>query len=72
MEGAIQRKFKVGDLVQLKTGSRLTMTVDGYKTVFNSDFKIFNQSDMEVECFWFQDNEKKYGTFHQDDLELVE
>jgi uncharacterized protein YodC (DUF2158 family) len=72
MDAKIQRKFKVRDLVQLKTGSRLRMTVEGYKTFYVSDFKIFEQSNSEVECYWFQDNEKKYGTFYQDDLELVQ
>lgn len=72
MEEEIQRKFKVGDLVQLKTGSRIRMTVEGYINVFNSDFRIFKERDMEVECSWFQNDEKKFRTFHEDDLELVQ
>jgi uncharacterized protein YodC (DUF2158 family) len=72
MEDVKRNKFKKGDLVQLITGSSLRMTVEGYKTVFVSDFKLFKQSDVEVECSWFQDGEKKFGTFHQNDLVLVQ
>jgi uncharacterized protein YodC (DUF2158 family) len=72
MEDKKEHKFKNGDLVQLKSGIPLRMTVKGYKNEFVSDFKIFKQSDTEVECYWIQDNEQKFGIFHQDELELAQ
>lgn len=51
-------KFKIGDVVQLKSGGP-EMTIDGI-------------SEDTVHCVWFNDkDEHKMNNFHIDSIELV-
>ena len=55
-------KFKLGDLVQLKSGGP-KMTVD--------EFTIFNRKE-SVWCTWFVGTKQEKGEFSPDALKLAE
>lgn len=57
----MERKFKKGDIVNLKSGSP-KMTVDDY--AWHGNY----QSHDVVICFWFDGNEKKIGEFNQESV----
>lgn len=60
------KKFSRGDTVVLKSGGPL-MTVNEYKKIMNPDSGKWEESE-EVKCYWFEENEKKFDSFHQDTL----
>ncbi len=53
-----KQKFKLGDIVQLKSGGP-TMTVDA-------------EGKSEIVCLWFAESELKSGRFSATSLKLVE
>ena len=57
-------KFKLGDVVVLKSGGP-AMTIS--EKVYD-----YGTETGKWECKWFQDNQSKVDTFHQDTLELDE
>lgn len=61
----MEKKFKIGDTVQLKSGGP-HMTVAKYEVdIFTNSF------DGIVVCTWFVQSDKKSATFNQDSLEKV-
>ena len=69
-----EQKFKRGDVVVLMSGGP-DMTVDKYEQsidlvgTFTGRAKPLETQQTEyVECLWFDNTEKKKGTFHQDVL----
>ena len=61
----IEQKFKVGDIVTLKSGGQ-EMTVT--ELVINSKTKTYNGL---VDCQWFIGNSLKKLSFNQDALKLI-
>lgn len=64
----MEQKFKIGDLVKLKSGGpimtvgRPVMAQVGLRaSEFRGTFKVS----------WFKEEEDCYGTYHQDQLELA-
>ncbi|QOG88767.1 DUF2158 domain-containing protein [Flavobacterium columnare] len=68
----IEQKFKVGDIVVLKSGSP-KMTISELdmsrrrRGATTGKFDVFTGS---VNCQWFLNNELQTATFNQDSLEL--
>lgn len=65
----MSKKFNKGDTVVLMSGGPL-MTVTGYKKLMNPGSMAWEETDEEVECVWFEKNDKKSGVFHQDTIIL--
>lgn len=61
----MQKLFKIGDTVKLKSGST-TMTIS--RDRIGEDFELGYTFDGKYECSWFEDDELKFGTFDQDML----
>jgi len=66
----MDKKFKIGDVVQLNSGSP-NMTVEGYLKVMGRGTTEMVETT-QVECFCFEENEKKRFTFEQDMLKLID
>lgn len=65
---AIQRKFKVGDLVRLKSGGPLMTVKDVYDDPNNPFLKDYGGY---VKCTWFDEkNALRSSEFQQDTIEL--
>lgn len=66
----MESNFTIGDVVILKSGGP-AMTVSKIKnhSMFDSSELPFNGN---ISTTWFEGNELKGGTFHQDTLELNE
>jgi uncharacterized protein YodC (DUF2158 family) len=65
----MEQKFKIGDVVILKSGGPL-MTITGDKTGANISIgKVFSG---RYDCRWFDGDEMKHAQFPQDALELDE
>ncbi len=66
-------KFKIGDVVKLKSGSP-NMTIKRYmQNTAEQIIKRAEPSDSTmVECEWFEENKLKKGRFEQDLLVIVE
>jgi uncharacterized protein YodC (DUF2158 family) len=59
--GAIMRKFKVGDVVQLNSGGpRMTVTQE-----------LTGKDRITYYCAWFHENENKISTFPGDALKTA-
>jgi uncharacterized protein YodC (DUF2158 family) len=63
MKQFMDKKFKTGDIVRLKSGSP-EMTVEGYKA--------FVEGIGRVKCTYFENDVIKRAMFEQDVLELAE
>ncbi|WP_078008534.1 YodC family protein [Flavobacterium sp. KBS0721] len=63
----MEKKFAIGDSVELKSGGP-TMTVT--KHIGTVPFSGPSQYTGTVECSWFFDHELKKANFPQDSLEL--
>ncbi|MEP1093816.1 MAG: DUF2158 domain-containing protein [Cyclobacteriaceae bacterium] len=57
----MERKFKKGDVVVLKSGGP-KMTVDGY--AWHGNYESYDT----VICFWFDNTEKRSAEFNQDSV----
>ncbi|WP_203293885.1 YodC family protein [Luteirhabdus pelagi] len=65
----MEQKFKIGDVVILKSGGpSMTITSDKTGTDFHKG-KVWNG---RYDCKWFDGDEMKQGRFPQDALELDE
>jgi uncharacterized protein YodC (DUF2158 family) len=72
MERKMERKFKTGDLVQLKSGGA-TMTVESYAS--NEHYKVTSDPETVgkwVYCVWFMGDKTMRDTFHEHMLIRVE
>ncbi len=65
----MEKKFKIGDSVILKSGGPC-MTVTGFRKT--RPIKGEGQFNGRIECTWFKDTEVLHGDFPQDALELDE
>lgn len=65
----MERKFKTGDIVVLKSGSPL-MTVSNYKTYTDLHNMTTKTSESHLIAYWFDGNKKLKGEFQQDMLEI--
>ncbi|MEQ9405595.1 MAG: DUF2158 domain-containing protein [Cyclobacteriaceae bacterium] len=61
----IERKFKKGDLVMLKSGGP-EMTVNGY--AWHGNYQSFDT----IVCHWFDGKEHRQSEFDQDAVRLVD
>ena len=61
-------KFKVGDVVKLKTGSS-SMTIKGYANKHTADG--LTQIPDKYECMWFDKSKQQKAIFHEDVIELA-
>lgn len=69
----VEQKFKVGDIVKLKSGSPL-MTIsklDLKMSIGGKNTGKFNDFYGMLDCQWFVDTDLKTAVFNQDSLELV-
>ena len=71
----MERKFKTGDIVRLKSGGP-PMTVLEYEVWQDVIGSLIGtakpaQDTALVSCQWFKDDEIKKAKFHQDMLDLV-
>jgi len=64
------KKFKIGDVVQLNSGSPI-MTVEKYLKVMGNGTTEMEETT-QVECFYFEKNVKRKVTFEQDMLKLID
>jgi uncharacterized protein YodC (DUF2158 family) len=65
----MEEKFKIGDVVQLKSGGP-KMTVQNTTTYsFMGDPMPFSG---QIDCAWFENVKSHTGKFHQDMLDKVE
>ena len=68
----IEQKFKVGDIVTLKTESP-KMTISKLHMKLRTHGTTAGKFDIfigDVDCQWFLNDELKTATFNQDSLEL--
>ncbi len=61
-------KFKAGDIIKLKSGSR-TMTVSGNATTHTANGSVIIPD--RYECFWVDGSKPQKAVFHQDSIKLV-
>lgn len=67
----MEQKFKVGDVVMLKSGGPI-MTISQLKMTVP-----FKRGDVatytgKVQCAWFKNDEQNFEVFSQDTLEIAE
>ncbi len=67
----ITPKFKLGDVVQLKSGGP-EMTVSELIMVLNMSTASYDKFTGKVKCQWFSNKERKEETFVQDTIEKIE
>ena len=61
-------KFKAGDVIKLKTGSR-TMTVSGHANKHTAEGNV--PIPDKYECFWMDGIKTKKAIFQEDIIKLV-
>lgn len=64
-ENTMERKFKTGDLVVLKSGGP-AMTVDGY--AWRGNYESYDT----ITCHWFDGNTKMTSEFNQESVKAAE
>lgn len=69
----VEQKFKVGDIVTLKSGSpKMTISnLDMKMRVTGATVGKYDIFTGIVECQWFVDTDIKTASFHQDAIETV-
>lgn len=61
-------KFSTGDVVRLKSGGP-TMTVKGYHKKMDIKKGMHVESETEVICTWFENNQLNQNIFDEDQLQ---
>lgn len=62
-------KIKKGDTVRLKSGGPL-MTVKGYDLIYNPQTSKNEESDSQLTCQWFDENDVKSSSFDENMLDI--
>lgn len=63
----MELKYKIGDMVMLISGGPIMTVVELNKTMARNRGDVDNYNGT-VKCSWFEGNEAKSVTFHQDAL----